>query len=81
MDRRLVEVFQRVFRVRSIQPDSSPETVPGWDSLAHLGLVSELEREFRIELLPDEAMEMVNVRIIAEILMARGVIRENENQP
>lgn len=81
MDQRLARVFQRVFRVESVQLDSSPETVPGWDSLANLGLVSELEREFGIDLTPDEVVEMVNVRIIAEILATRGVISVDGKNP
>lgn len=76
MDPRLARVFERVFRVASVPPDASPETVPGWDSLAHLALVTELEREFAIQLGPDEVMEMVNVRIIDEILRDRGVVGE-----
>jgi len=69
-----VEVFSRVFRVETIGEESSPETIPAWDSLAHLALVSELEREFEIDLSPDEVIEMVNVRSIIEILAERGAV-------
>lgn len=68
MDERLQAVFRRVFRVHDVAPDASPETVPGWDSLAHLALVSDLEREFGVEFSPDEVVEMVNARIIGEII-------------
>jgi acyl carrier protein len=74
MDERLVEVFRRVFRVEMIGEESSPETIPAWDSLAHLALVSELEREFEIDLSPDEVIEMVNIRAILEILAERGAV-------
>lgn len=74
MTPRLEQVFRRVLRVEAIAPDSSPDTVPGWDSLAHLALVTELEREFNVQLTPDEVMSMVNVRIIAEILESHGAL-------
>lgn len=77
MDSRLQQVFQRVFRVNTLHPESSPETVPGWDSLAHLALISELEREFRINLTPDEVLEMINVRTICDVLKERGVYKDN----
>jgi acyl carrier protein len=74
MTARLQQVFRRVLRVDSIAPDSSPDTVPGWDSLAHLGLVTELEREFNVQFTPDEVISMVNVRIIVEILESHGAL-------
>ena len=79
MDERVRQVFRRVFRGVEADASSAPETVPGWDSLAHLALVSELEREFDVELTPDEVLEMVNVRIIEEILAARGVLAEGRS--
>jgi len=74
MTPRLTQVFQRVLRVDSIAPDSSPDTVRGWDSLAHLALVTELEREFNVQFTPDEVISMVNVRIVAEILESHGAL-------
>lgn len=83
MDGRLATVFKRVFRVDEIGPESSPETILGWDSLAHLALVSELEREFDVEFSADDVIAMVNVRIIGEILAERGVLgrRVTGNDP
>ena len=77
LDARLVAVFRRVFRVETVEPESSPDTVPDWDSLAHLALVSDLEREFSVQFSADEVVEMVNVRIIAEILTGRGALADN----
>lgn len=74
MDARVKDVLQRVFRSADVGDTASPRTVEGWDSLAHLALVSELEREFGVEFSPDEVLEMVSARIIEEILIERGAI-------
>lgn len=75
---RLQQVFQRVLRVDSIVPDSSPDTIKEWDSLAHLGLVTELEREFDLQFTPDEVISMVSVRIVADILESHGALAADE---
>ena len=52
------------------------ESVPGWDSMAHLNLVLALEQHFDIQFLPDEMLQMLTVELAAmlvdEKLAARG---------
>ena len=57
----------------SIQEESSPDTIPGWDSLSHLNLILSIESEFGISLTPEEAMEMLSVKLIRMILAEKGV--------
>ncbi len=69
------QVIARVFNVRvsELTEQSSPDTVAGWDSLAHMTLVFELEKEYDISIAPGDAIDMVNVRVIKEILHEYGV--------
>ncbi|HUI06196.1 MAG TPA: acyl carrier protein [Verrucomicrobiae bacterium] len=56
-----------------LSDDSSPETLPAWDSLNHLNLVMALEGEFGISLTPEDAMEMRTVGSIRAVLGNNGV--------
>ena len=56
----------------SLTRDSSPDTLPQWDSLSHLNLVVALESEFGVTLTDDDVMEMLSVSLIEVILTERG---------
>ena len=60
MDKRIVDVFVSVLGVSPglVTPEATPESVPGWDSLAHLSIVSELERVFGVQLTMDEVLSV-----------------------
>ena len=49
------------------------ETVEGWDSMGHLNLVAALEQSFNVSIGIGDAMEMVTVRRIKDILHDYGV--------
>jgi acyl carrier protein len=55
-----------------LREDTSPETVPAWDSLNHLTLVMALETEFAIELTADDVLEMRDLGTIRHVLRLRG---------
>jgi acyl carrier protein len=63
-----------------VADDTSPDTVPAWDSLAHMNLVMSLESEFGISLLPEDAMEMLSVRLI-RLILAEKIPQEALNSP
>jgi len=55
-DRTFLEVFEDVLGWGiQISDEDSPQTVEGWDSLAQIRLVHELETRFGVRL-PDEAL-------------------------
>ena len=64
------DIVARVFGISAaeVTDQSSPHSIPAWDSLAHMTLVLELEREYTISVAPGDVIEMVNVRAIKEIL-------------
>ena len=56
-----------------ITEDSSPDSLPNWDSVSHINLIVALESEFNISLTPEQAMEMLSVKLIRMILKEAGV--------
>ncbi len=57
----------------SISEASSPDTVKGWDSLAMVNLVAELEQVFDVQFDILEIADFHNVGIIRTILADKGV--------
>lgn len=48
--------------------ESTPEDIPGWDSLGHTSLIAQLETLFSTTFDLDEMMEMEDVSAIASVL-------------
>jgi acyl carrier protein len=72
---RLYEVMSAVLGVSSVDlsDESSPDTLPSWDSLNHLNIIMAMEGEFGIELSPDDAFNMGDVAKIRAVLRDYGV--------
>jgi acyl carrier protein len=51
-----------------IGADATPVTVPGWNSLAHVQLILELERAFDVTFDADEIAALASVGAIAAAL-------------
>lgn len=70
VDDRVQAILADVFGLDpdSIGPETSTETVEGWDSLLQLTVVLSLEEEFDIELDDDEAIAAVSFTAIVEIV-------------
>lgn len=58
MEARLRALLQRVFRQEFDGRNLVVKEVANWDSLTHIKLVMELEREFGITIMPDEILAM-----------------------
>ena len=67
---RIKNIMSSVFQIplETITDDSSQDTIELWDSLNHMNLVVALEEEFKIELDDDAIIEMLNFKLIQEIL-------------
>lgn len=69
---RIVSIASRNFNVPAaeLDPSSTADSTPGWDSLAHFGFLVELEETFNIRLTARELMTVVSLneaeRIVAE---------------
>ena len=67
------EVFHEAFGVeaRMITIETTPNEVPGWDSVGHLDLASRLEGAFGVTFEVDDLMEMESVRDIVRLVNAK----------
>mgnify|MGYP000623748511 CR=1 FL=1 len=70
MTERIKKILSIVFVIDESQINdfSSPENVENWDSLGHLNLIVALEEEFELKFTDDEISEMLNFKLIEEIL-------------
>ena len=77
MDEKLKGVFQAALdlpkeEVDALDENSSINTVKRWDSLGHLKLITALEKEYKISIETMEAMELINVQAVKELLEKKG---------
>ena len=73
IENRLKNVMAAVFNVsvEEINEDTSSDTIDSWDSLNLLNLVTSLEEEFDIHFDDDEITEMLNFKLIKQIIYAK----------
>lgn len=71
----LKEVFVRVLDVdpSSVNERTTIDNLDEWDSMKHLELVMEIEKEFHVEFQPHEIILMNSVKLIMDKLQAKGV--------
>lgn len=70
----VVAVFARVLGVpaESVNDDLRYNTIPQWDSIAHMSVVSALEESFGVMIDMDEVIDMSSVGKAREILRKHG---------
>jgi len=61
---RVETIFRQSFEIEKFTEDLSIDNVPGWDSMAHVGLILALQKEFGVTIPPAEAIELTNVKNI-----------------
>jgi len=59
--------------VESVGENTSPDTVPTWDSMHHLRLVLALENAFDVSLTEEQVVEVMNYPLIKIVLQELGV--------
>ena len=73
MHKQLEKIFCQAFGVDKIDSSMSIDNVPGWDSMAHVGLILALQKEFAISVSPADAIELTSVKNIIQYLVNRGI--------
>ena len=76
MSEKLYKIIAKVMDIPidEITDNSSPETIPSWDSFNSYILLDELESEFKTEFTIDEVTETKNVSDIKKNLKIHGII-------
>jgi acyl carrier protein len=70
---RVETIFRQSFEIEKFTEDLSIDNVPGWDSMAHVGLILALQKEFGMSITPADAIELTNVKNIIQYLSNRAV--------
>ena len=75
LDARLQTLFRDVFDDDNLVIDdaTSQSTLDGWDSFHQVKLIISVEEEFGVKLSIDEAIAVVSVGKLKELLTAKGV--------
>jgi acyl carrier protein len=68
MHKKLEKIFNRAFGIDKINNSTSIDNVNGWDSMAHVALIMELQKEFRVSISPTDAVELTSVEKIIQYL-------------
>ena len=58
-------------RERKVTAETGPGTEEAWDSLAHLTIVTAVEREYGVRFSMDEVRSIENIRHLDSLLSAR----------
>ena len=69
---RLEAIFRQSFEIEKFTEDLSIDNVPGWDSMAHVGLILALQKEFAVSIPPADAIELISVKNIIQYLANRS---------
>ena len=72
-DQKLRDCFRNSFGAAASDPSRVNFGAPGWDSIAHIALVTELETSFGIEMSPEEITELTSYSQAEAILRRHGV--------
>jgi acyl carrier protein len=73
--KRLVDCFVQTLAIEREQviPKLAYQSIPQWDSVAHMALVAEIENTFNVTLDTDDIIGMSDVSKAVEILSKHGV--------
>jgi len=80
MENKMSEIADRLFKVFSevmgtpieeLNMESNPDTIEDWDSLNHMQLIMAIEKEFKIEIAPDEGIEFESLAMIIDYLNSK----------
>jgi acyl carrier protein len=77
IEQRVLDLVARTFRVprRTVTLQSSPDSIPSWDSLQQVHLILALEEEFGIQFEVDQIAIMRSVEPIVAMVRQRAGAR------
>ena len=64
----IINIAKKVFELKKINVDSSVNTIKSWDSVNHLKLISEIEKNFKIEIAFDQSLAIFKLKDILKII-------------
>ena len=75
MEDKLKEAFAKSLDIPidKVVDDLTFNSIPAWDSIAHMGLIAELENSFDIMIETEDVLDMSSVLIAKEIIEKYGI--------
>ena len=66
LEKKLHKIFMNTFQLqdKDVNKNISMQNISKWDSLNHIGLISEIEKNFKIQFQDDEIVDMTNYESI-----------------
>lgn len=68
MEAKLANIFKTLFDVENFSEELSVDNVKKWDSINHLALIIEIEKEFDLKFSVVESIQMTSVKEIKKLL-------------
>ena len=67
------EIFSDVMDIpiSELKLESSPDNIISWDSLSHVKIIMQIEHQFKINLLPEEATEIFSIKDAISIISSK----------
>lgn len=74
MNEKLVKIFSRVLKIpeADVNENISRDNAVEWDSLNHLMLLTEIEREYGIKFTASDILKMNSLKAISDFLWQKG---------
>ncbi|MDP6526164.1 MAG: acyl carrier protein [Kiritimatiellia bacterium] len=70
---KLFDVFQQVFGIGDVSKEMTQDDIPEWNSLQMINLIMALEEVFEVQIMPEEAADMLSVELVMDVLQEKGV--------
>lgn len=67
MEKKIILIISKIFKKKKILLNDSPKTIPKWDSLGHLELVSYLNKFFKIQISFEDTIKIKNVLDVIKV--------------
>ena len=64
----IIEIAKKIFKDKSININSSVNTIGSWDSINHLNLISTVEKKFKIKISFDQSLTIFKLIDIIRII-------------
>lgn len=64
-----------------LTPQSGPENLPAWDSLAHIGIIAAIEQTYNLQFTMPEILAIKTISDLHNTLEKRGVSLVDERPP
>ncbi len=71
MYKQLEKIFYQAFGVDTLEDSMSIDNVEGWDSMANVGLIMELQKEFKVSISPADAIELTGAGELIKYLQRK----------